>query len=332
MNSIQLISTIKAKSEDLQLAVQQLNGELNAIEKELIKKNCIELFELVLKLKTTEAAIEDIKVESAKAITMPEIPVEVIIEETLVPAIEMPETEIHKAIIEPVVEIQTSIELPEPETETIPETPADNSPIQQSFNEFIKQINIEKATLNDLEKTAEIAIETPVIVAPVTIEPEVKIQPTAPVQTSQTIITPPEFNIDKAVENKRIQKTVMPDPDPVKKISFNESIAPADPSFNDRLAERVTLQNNPIVEKSIDSPIENMKTEIGLNKKIAFVNQLFGENVVEYAKAIDKLNQALNLEEGMKLFNELGIQFNWDSQSNPLVSELKQLLQRRHQA
>ncbi len=332
MNSIQLISTIKGKSEDLQLAIQQLNGELNAIEKELIKKNCIELFELILKLKTSETSIEVIKMESPEAVPVSVTPIEAILEETPEPPIEIPEPEVHKATIEPVIAIQTSIELPEPEIEIGPETQAENSPIQQSFNEFIKQINIEKATLNELEKTAEIAIETPVIVAPVTIEPEVKIQATAPIQTNQTIITPPEFNIDKAVENKRIQKTVMPDPDPVKKISFNESIAPADPSFNDRLAESVTLQNNPIVEKSIDAPIENMKTEIGLNKKIAFVNQLFGENVVEYAKAIDKLNQAVNLEAGMKLFNELAIQFNWNSQSNPLVSELKQLLQRRHQA
>jgi hypothetical protein len=75
-----------------------------------------------------------------------------------------------------------------------------------------------------------------------------------------------------------------------------------------------------------------MKTEIGLNKKIAFVNQLFGENVVEYAKAIDRLNQALNIEEGMKLFHELATQFNWDTETNALVIELKQLLHRRHQA
>jgi hypothetical protein len=332
MNSIQLINTIKGKSEDLQLAIQQLNGELNAIDKELIKKNCIELFELVLKLKTSEAAIEDIKGESAEATPMSATPVEAILEEMPVPSVKMPETEIHKAIIEPMIAIQTSIELPEPEIEIVPENPADISPIQQSFNEFIKQINIEKATLNELEKTTEFTLETPVVEAQIPIETEIKIQAIPPAQTSHSIITPPEFNIDKAVENKRIQKTVMPDPDPVKKVSFNESIAPADPSFNDRLAEKVTLHNNPIIEKSIDAPIENMKTEIGLNKKIAFVNQLFGENVVEYAKAIDKLNQAVNLEEGMKRFQELGIQFNWDSQTNPLVSELKQLLQRRHQA
>lgn len=334
MNSIQLISKIKSKSDDLQLAAQDLHGELHAIQKELLKKNCIELFELILKLKTVEELVDEKQIEQKT-----EIPFETTVQikpvvdvqlelKTVTPITVESKNEVNLIADEPLV-----VATPEPLEDKIVEPIAENNPIQHSFNEFIKQINLEKATLNDLEKSTEIIIESLPIETPTTPVVEEKIStPIAPVQNNQYVITPPEFNIDKAVENKRIQKTVMPDPEPSKKISFNESIANSDPNFNDRFAERVNTQANPIIEKSIDSPIENMKTEIGLNKKIAFVNQLFAENVVEYAKAIDKLNQAINLEEGLKIFSELENQFKWNIATNPLVAELKQLLQRRHQA
>ncbi len=348
MNSLQLISKIKSKSEDLQLAVQELNGEVLPIQKELLKKNCIELFELVLKLKTADETVEDKKPELKLETPVQAIP-EPIIEINQIPepqlelniqeviTIETPVVAEKTEIIESPVELEpVHIEAPvmaiseEPEQEPEPEPVVENNPIQQSFNDFIKQINLEKATLNDLEKTAETVVETPQKTA---VEIKENIQATEETESGNFyFITPPEFNIDRAVENKRIQKTVMPDPEPLRKVSLNDSVSNADANFNDRFAERVNTHVNPIIEKSIDSPIENMKTEIGLNKKIAFVNQLFAENVVEYAKAIDKLNQAPNIEEGLKLFNELGKQFTWDAQNNPLVAELKQLLHRRHQA
>jgi len=342
MNSLQLIGKIKDKSEDLQIAVQELNGELLPIQKELLKKNCIELFELVLKLKTAKEITEDNKSElnfeePVEAIIQP------IIETNLKPEFQLefiseapaivevsPEPE-KEAVIPTPIEVKTEIvEEPLSTTHIESEITPENSPIQQSFNDFIKQINLEKATLNDLEKTAENVVE---IAQKTATETKENIPTKEESETGNFYyITPPEFNIDKAVENKRIQKTVMPDPEPLRKVSLNDSVSNLDSNFNDRFAERVNSLVNPIVEKSIDSPIENMKTEIGLNKKIAFVNQLFAENVVEYAKAIDKLNQAPNIEEGLKLFSELGKQFAWDAQNNPLVAELKQLLHRRHQA
>jgi hypothetical protein len=362
MNSIQLISKIKSKSEDLQIAVQELNGEILPIQKELLKKNCIELFEMVLKIKTTDEIVEDKKSEikfeipvqakpepiietiqtpepqlelNIQVSNTEEKPIKIEIQEEEITAPEIatetnyPEISSSHTILEPTINF-------EPNTANVQETvdqtalELENNPIQQSFNDFIKQINQEKATLNDLEKTAETIVET---------EKKVAIEIQEPIQSTEEeasgnfyFITPPEFNIDRAVENKRIQKTVMPDPEPLRKVSLNDSVSNTEANFNDRFAERVNTHINPIVEKSIDSPIENMKTEIGLNKKIAFVNLLFAENVVEYAKAIDKLNQAPNIEEGLKLFNELSKQFTWDSQNNPLVAELKQLLHRRHQA
>ena len=62
MNSLQLISKLKSKSDDLQLALQQVLSPVsnfNTIEKELLKKNCVELYELVLKLKTDSELAEE---------------------------------------------------------------------------------------------------------------------------------------------------------------------------------------------------------------------------------------------------------------------------------
>ena len=55
MNSIQLISKINSRIEDLAMLSQEIlkpNGDLSNIEKEVIKRNCSELYEFVLKLKT----------------------------------------------------------------------------------------------------------------------------------------------------------------------------------------------------------------------------------------------------------------------------------------
>ena len=162
MNSLQLISKLKSKSEDLQLAVQDLNGAVLPIQKELLKKNCIELYELVLKLKTADEISEEKKPEIKFELSIPTKP------EAIIETIQTPEPQI-ELNIQDTVEVEVPIELekteinpspfvlePEITTEQIgankeePEPQLEDNPIQQSFNDFIKQINLEKATLSDL--------------------------------------------------------------------------------------------------------------------------------------------------------------------------------------
>lgn len=87
-------------------------------------------------------------------------------------------------------------------------------------------------------------------------------------------------------------------------------------------------KHNDINERINESRVESLKAAIGLNKKIAFVNDLFKENTVEYAKAIDKLNISTDLNEAMRFFNELKHQYSWDN-DNENVIELEQLIQKR---
>ena len=64
-----------------------------------------------------------------------------------------------------------------------------------------------------------------------------------------------------------------------------------------------------VYEKIAREQQQSLKQAINLNKKIAFVNNLFNENTVEYAKAIEKLNASTTVHEALRYFNELKHQY-----------------------
>ena len=142
MNSLQLISKLKSKSDDLQLALQQVLSPVsnfNTIEKELLKKNCVELYELVLKLKTdSELAEEKSEIKPIFSNLFHENKVET---KTIQPE----EKKIEAPILDNlIIEIQEQ-EVPQPIVTF--EAP-------QSFNEVIKKVDVEEETLNSLQEKA----------------------------------------------------------------------------------------------------------------------------------------------------------------------------------
>jgi hypothetical protein len=269
------------------------------LEKELLKKQCTDLFELILKLKTEE---QENNHSSATSLAKPEEPVEVIAEK------------------------------PTP-IETIP--PAPSIKEIHDFQDILKSSPPDLSLDEALTKIAEIE---PVITTPV-IE-EIKIQEPAKEELFTAIepipVPPPvhpkiepsnelNINIEKAVENKRIQKTVMPEFPEKQAIPLNETFKEREATFNDKnLKESL----GPIAEKSLELPIDNIKNAINLNKKIAFVNELFNKNVFEYAKSIDRLNQATDFNEALRIFTELKHQYAWSNQ-NELVLDLERIIKRR---
>lgn len=78
----------------------------------------------------------------------------------------------------------------------------------------------------------------------------------------------------------------------------------------------------------LQQKVESLKSAISLNQKIAFVNILFKENTVEYAKAIEKLNNANNVDEAMRYFAELKLHYDWEN-DNELVKTLQGLIEKR---
>lgn len=170
------------------------------------------------------------------------------------------------------------------------------------------------------EKTPEPIIEPeeePVI--PVVQTPP----PAVVVIEEEEIKTPTEIQnelITKIVEERRTEDEVTTPPTPIEEASLNEL------SLHEKLSK--TVEAPPAVYDKIISKPGNLKQSISLNQKIAFVNDLFGENVVEYAKAIEKLNSAASGDEALRFFTELKHQRGWNNESG-LVRELEQLVQKR---
>jgi hypothetical protein len=88
------------------------------------------------------------------------------------------------------------------------------------------------------------------------------------------------------------------------------------------------IRRDDLNEKVRGAKVESLKSAISLNRKIAFVNELFGENTVEYAKAIDRLNNSEGLNDAMRYFNELKHARSWNN-DDELVRELEALVQKR---
>lgn len=118
-------------------------------------------------------------------------------------------------------------------------------------------------------------------------------------------------------------ETTQPEPEtePVK-----PQITEATLSLLDKLTANMRV---PDVHEKIAREQMSLKQAINLNKKIAFVNNLFNENTVEYAKAIERLNSATGAHEALRYFSELKHQYNWNNE-NPLVKDLEQLIEKRY--
>ncbi len=294
MNSLQLITKIKsrlAEMTELSDDILSHNKNLLAIEKEVLKKNCAELYDLLLRLKTNEEQIiENVasKGETIKA------------EEPIIINIPAPE----------VVN-----EIPKLEDILIEELPSFNNMIETAGQEVtlnsIAEIIVEEEEIEEFEiiKVVEepiAVIQTPII--------ENKIETHKPTDWK------PELKIGRTVMPEIPKEN--PKPEPVLSVEKMED----ELSFNERIAKN--MERYKISDKPVEPKIDNLKTAISLNKKIAFVNELFKENVVDYAKNIDRINNASDINEAMGYFAELKTQYNWQA-TNELVVELEKLIQRR---
>ena len=300
MNSLQLITKIKSRlTEMTELSDDILshNKNLLAIEKEVLKKNCAELYDLLLRLKTNEEQIIENAASKGEASRVEEP----IIKNNPAPEVVKETPKLEEILIE---------ELP-------------------SFNNMIETAG-EEITLNSI---AEIIVEDEVIE-----EPEIISVVEEPAAVIQSPIIENRIETHKPTDWKpelKIGRTVMPEipkeePKPEPFLSVEKMVVPEkmedELSFNERIAKNI--ERYQISDKPVEPKIDNLKTAISLNKKIAFVNELFKENVVDYAKNIDRINNASDINEAMGYFAELKAQYNWLA-TNELVVELEKLIQRR---
>jgi hypothetical protein len=334
MNSIQLISKINSRIEDLALLSQEIlkpNGDLSNIEKEVIKRNCSELYELVLKLKTSNdlsdeqlALKENLSQEIRNELSFKEVITNSFQDDSSINTIaeskiQEPvfEEETIETIIEPIIEVE--LENISPIGYILEEIIEDfHQPIVQEMETIIMETEVlETEVIAPIIEQESLVLETELI-------EEINEIPAEKIIIKETVITPRKLEIPifetKLVNEDQKEK-------PASFFSIGKTVMPkTEPSLNDIIAQK--LDGFQLSEKAIEPKIDNLKTAISLNKKIAFVNELFKENVVEYAKSIDKINNSNNISEAMLIWTELKITHNWNNE-NTLVKDLEKLIQRR---
>ncbi|MES2656449.1 MAG: hypothetical protein V4620_12715 [Bacteroidota bacterium] len=316
MNAIQLITKINTRIEDLAMYSSEIlkpHADLSEVEKEVLKRNCADLYELILRLKTTNDLNEEqiqLKENISNELKKEELNFKDIVmmgsqEELSINNIaEVAETTIQQT------EVAPNIVFFEPEPTVV-------VPVQEETPAPVEEIVEQPAIINDPVIVAEVRTEPIIAATPVE---EIIVEPKAEeIIETRSPVTAPHFEINTSAQEPKekpapffsIGKTVMP----ATEISLNEKMAHNKEGFQH-------------AEKIVEPKIDSLKTAISLNKKIAFVNELFKENVVEYAKSIDKINSADDLTEANLIWTELKISHNW-SHDNALVKDLEKLIQRR---
>jgi hypothetical protein len=188
-------------------------------------------------------------------------------------------------------EIEETVDLTEAAAPVVIEAPINLTLDFENSVSKLNEITDNEPTLDDLEKLME-----------------EKENQTSTAEIPKTEEQPPAV---QTVTNKLEEQAVAP----VQEVSVLDKLSAG-------------LRTPDVYEKITKTQQQSLKQAINLNKKIAFVNNLFNENTVEYAKAIEKLNASSSLHEALRYFNELKHQYNWNNE-NALVKDLEQLIEKR---
>jgi hypothetical protein len=325
MNSLQLVSKIRSKADDLSQNISDLlqaNHSFSSLDKALLSKQCLDLYELILKLKSEAELLEEKPLAKQNFSfptkeSAPETPKN--LQETPNFYQEIPV----KPTPPPIVEESLV------QTNNFQEVLNWADSKEESLDQISQKVDfIEPKIEEKIEPKIEAKLEAK-IEQKIDLKPEPKLEPSILSEPITHEVNPiSEANLHKAIENKRIQYTVMPSIEEPKAVPLHETFTSKPLSYNEKIAQTNPPVSIPLAEKTIEAPIDNIKSAINLNKKIAFVNELFKENVVEYAKAIERLNQATDRNDAFRIHNELKHLHNWDN-NNELVMDLERLIKRR---
>ncbi len=249
---------IKKISEGLSSA----HFSLNLIEKDLLRKQCLELYEQLLMLDVQQESLLEQAVQKEKE-----------------PEPVLPIAEVH-------------VEEPEEKVISSPQVVPDVTPSSLSFDfteevEEVKEDELVETPANNPEETIE---------APLFSEAFVETETPKPVQESHTI--------EEVVEQEELR--------------LNEKISKAG-------------DKKLFMDKMMFTPIDNIKSHITLNKKVAFIIGLFNQEGEDYNKAIDQLNTADNLQAALDIYHMLKTRYAWNAEQD-LVKELEVLVRRRYSA
>ena len=213
----------------------------------------------------------------------------------------------------------TPLEIAIAEVETVKITPEE---VLSPLTETVVELEQEPETLKTIEKHTE----------PEVIEKIETPKPNTLVFDFNKNDEPTLDDLEKLMEEKEIVEDQLPQVQATLPLETSD-VKPTlvvEPSPELSLLDKLSasMRTPDVYEKISREQQQSLKQAINLNKKIAFVNNLFNENTVEYAKAIEKLNASTTVHEALRYFNELKHQYSW-SNENLLVKELETLIEKR---
>ncbi len=85
-----------------------------------------------------------------------------------------------------------------------------------------------------------------------------------------------------------------------------------------------------IADQLKQTPIKDLKSYIGLNKRFNFISSLFNGSEMEYDEAITRVNSFSNYEQAIQFIQqELMNKHEW-KEDDPIVAEFFNLVMRRY--
>ncbi|PKP01726.1 MAG: hypothetical protein CVU11_14375 [Bacteroidetes bacterium HGW-Bacteroidetes-6] len=185
-----------------------------------------------------------------------------------------------------------------------------------------------------------------IITEPIIVEPEIRIQP-------ETTIAEIDLPIEENITSEEFMKNevVEPIPEPVNEIVqteqvtveanettivtpepdlFSQSVSLAEKFKKEEMSINDQLKANQqgLNQKMTETPVNNLKTAIGINDKFMFVNELFKGQMKEYDEMISQINIASNLDSAIGILHENLQRYN-SSEKAETVAKLERFIQRR---
>ncbi|MGB3077119.1 MAG: hypothetical protein WBB36_17475 [Chitinophagales bacterium] len=186
-------------------------------------------------------------------------------------------------------------------------------------------------TIADLPKKIEIIPE--IVVEPVLSTDKMSV-------VANHVETEPELIPDKIAieptensqpkEEKVPEREVKKNPASVSKKSISELYAEKTEATAGTLNDKYKSQGKEIADTLKLTPIKDLKSYIGLNKRVNFISSLFNGGEQQYDAAISKVNSFVNYQEALNYVQQhIANEYKW-KEEEPLVSEFFTLLMRRY--
>lgn len=107
-------------------------------------------------------------------------------------------------------------------------------------------------------------------------------------------------------------------------LTIAEKLKKQDNSINQQMMGNNTVRN----EKLTGSPIQNLKTAIGINDKFIFVNELFRGEMKEYEAVLGQINDAVSEEAAISVLHG-NLQKKGTFEKTEIRTKLERFIQRR---